>query len=118
MAQGWDVIVMNPNDNARAGKPIPRSSCPNKHAEFVWENFVLPAKNAKVAIAAHSYGGAVTINLAERFADYFLKRVVVVGLTDSVQGSIGSNEIGKHLWKVGILINFILNQFRLFVMFY
>lgn len=91
--------MTNPNDNTRNGKSIPRSSDPIHHAMYVWRKFVEPATKAHIAIAAHSYGGAVTMALAKKFSAAFRSNVFAIGLTDSVHSSI-QDEIGEYLHKV------------------
>lgn len=96
---GYDVIVTNPNDNTRNGKGIPDSSDPIQHALYVWRKFVEPATKARIAIAAHSYGGAVTMALAKKLPDAFRSHVFAIGLTDSAHFSM-RDDIVEHLHKV------------------
>lgn len=62
-AEGYDVLVMNSNDNYRNGKPIKHNSSPTAHGQYVWEKFVLNSKYKSVGIVAHSYGGVVAYDL-------------------------------------------------------
>ena len=50
----------------------------------MWQHFVANSKAKTIFIVAHSAGGLVTAQLAEKFAEDFTERVKNVGLTDSV----------------------------------
>lgn len=91
--------MTNPNDNTRNGKAIPHSSDPVHHVLYVWRKFVEPATKARIAIAAHSYGGAVTMALAKKFPAAFRSQVFAICLTDSAHFAI-RDEIIDHLHKV------------------
>lgn len=91
--------MTNPNDNTRNGKAIPHSGDPIHHALYVWRKFVEPATKARIAIAAHSYGGAVTMALANKCSAAFRSNVFAIGLTDSAHFST-RDDIGDHLHKV------------------
>lgn len=85
---GYGVMVLNTNDNKRTingrTRKIKHSEDPQKHAEYVWENYVKKAKARHIAIVAHSYGGVVVMDLFQQYFDDFRKRVVAIALTDSV----------------------------------
>ncbi|XP_070493176.1 FAM172 family protein homolog CG10038 [Chironomus tepperi] len=100
--RGYDVIITNTNDNYRDNKPIVGSESPEKHANYVWKNYIQPLNPKKIAIVAHSYGGIITTYLASKFSDDFNHKVFAVGFTDSVHGSRG---IDRHLAKIGV--NFV-----------
>lgn len=91
--------MTNPNDNKRNGKLIPHSSYPLEHSWYVWRKFVEPANKARIAIAAHSYGGELTIGLAKKFSNAFRAQVFAIGLTDSAHSTI-NHEVEDHLHKV------------------
>ncbi|EDW81274.1 uncharacterized protein Dwil_GK11976 [Drosophila willistoni] len=89
---GYDILVTNTNDGDRLikgkYKPIKGVETPIKHATYVWEHIVMPSNPESVAIVAHSYGGSVTTDLAEKFTDFFKEKVFGIALTDSVSGSL------------------------------
>nr|XP_049462441.1 FAM172 family protein homolog CG10038 isoform X6 [Anopheles coluzzii] len=88
---GYEVLLLNTNDNYRtvkgARKPIRGSRNPTEHAATVLEQYILASRPESVAIVAHSYGGVVTVELAQRFPDFFRDKVFAVGFTDSVHAS-------------------------------
>lgn len=108
----FDVLVMNTNDNYREAQgnwiPIMGSSSPQEHASTVWDRFITPAKNlGPVAIVAHSYGGVVTLDLAERKTN-FSSIVRRVAFTDSVHSfeTPSSNMKLLHIFRpVGFVTN-------------
>lgn len=60
---GYDVLVLNTNDNERNGQDIPGHSSPSEHAVTVWSEMIASANIKAIAIVAHSYGGVVTMDL-------------------------------------------------------
>ncbi|CAG0894149.1 unnamed protein product [Darwinula stevensoni] len=60
MRLGFGIIVLNTND--AASKQVHGSESGEKHAIYVWDQF-LKGKEKKVGIIAHSYGGVVTMHL-------------------------------------------------------
>lgn len=90
---GYDVIVMNTNDNYRVingkRKMIPENGSPSQHAIHIFDKYVIPSNPESVAIVAHSYGGVVTLDLAKKYSNFFEKKVFAVGLTDSVHSTYG-----------------------------
>jgi len=97
---GYEVLVLNTNDNERNGKDIPGHSSPSAHAVSVWGKLIANANIEGIAIVAHSYGGVVAMDLAKKHGDAFRKKVFAVGLTDSVHGSVPES-IRAHMQKVG-----------------
>lgn len=89
---GYEVLLTNTNDNYRkvAGggtKGIKGSRNPTEHAVSVFEKYIIPSEPEAVAIVAHSYGGVVTVELAQKFPQFFKEKVFAVGFTDSVHSS-------------------------------
>lgn len=89
---GYEVLLTNTNDNYRkaAGggtKGIKGSRSPTEHAVSVFEKYIIPSDPDAVAIVAHSYGGVVTVELAQKFPEFFKEKVFAVGFTDSVHSS-------------------------------
>ncbi|XP_055638589.1 FAM172 family protein homolog CG10038 isoform X2 [Toxorhynchites rutilus septentrionalis] len=88
---GYEVLVTNTNDNYRpiggSTKPIKGSRNPTEHAVSVFERHVMACDPEAVAIVAHSYGGVVTVELAQKFPKFFKDKVFAVGFTDSVHSS-------------------------------
>lgn len=88
MALGYDILVTNTNENYRHGAPLEGSQNAVAHGRLVWEQFIGGQDNAsRVAIVAHSFGGVVTLDLANKFGKEFKEKVFAVGFTDSVHGS-------------------------------
>ncbi|KAK3862355.1 hypothetical protein Pcinc_031779 [Petrolisthes cinctipes] len=100
---GYGVLVMNTNDNYRRSQlnrsKIRGSETPECHAQYVWEQYINPAKAKHIAIIAHSYGGCVTTSLFKTKREELIKRVFCVAMTDSVH--FLSNPVAyKELVKV------------------
>ncbi|KAH8306448.1 hypothetical protein KR018_011557 [Drosophila ironensis] len=89
---GYDILITNTNDCRRFydGKdnPIKGVETAPQHAKYVWKNIVVPSAPESVAIVAHSYGGCLTMDLADQFADFFKEKVFAIALTDAVMGSV------------------------------
>lgn len=86
---GYEVLVTNTNYNYYTSKagyevPITGSENPLSHAVTVWDAIVEPADPEAISIVAHSYGGVVVVDLANKYGDFFEERVFAVGMTDSV----------------------------------
>lgn len=64
---GYEVLVLNTNDNERNGKDIPGNASPTAHAVSVWAQLLAKANIQAIAIVAHSYGGVVTMDLVRLF---------------------------------------------------
>lgn len=100
---GYDVLVLNTNDNTRNGNCIKQNGSPIEHAKCVFDKFIGKTNQIDaIAIVAHSYGGIVTMNLAEQYADVFKQKLFALGLTDSVHSSGGSGDMKYYLSKVRI----------------
>ncbi|XP_047029058.1 FAM172 family protein homolog CG10038 [Helicoverpa zea] len=97
LQKGYGVMVLNPNDNCQNnGKKIPNSSSGEEHTSYVWNTYVKNTKATSIAIVAHSYGGVLTVTLADQLKDEFEQRVKVIAFTDSVH--VYSNiKITKHM---------------------
>lgn len=99
---GYEVLILNTNNDEYNGKPIRGYRSPTEHGRLVWEQLLLTATQPEyVAVVGHSYGGVVTLDLARRYTKFFKNRVFAVGLTDSVHSTSGtSEEARKHLREV------------------
>uniref|UniRef100_A0A8D7ZU56 UPF0528 protein CG10038 n=2 Tax=Culex pipiens TaxID=7175 RepID=A0A8D7ZU56_CULPI len=101
---GYEVLLTNTNDNYRTSggtrKAIKGSRNPTEHAVSAFEQYVIASNPESVAIVAHSYGGVVTVELAQRFPEFFKDKVFAVGFTDSVHSASlvpkGLIEIGRN----------------------
>lgn len=108
LAAGYGVIVCNTNDNHRLvdrrKRFIQGSSNPEEHLLTVWDTLVKPSAAREVALVAHSYGGVVTLNLAQQRWSQVSQRVKAVALTDSVHrmGTHVPEDVRRWLSKVGI----------------
>lgn len=100
LSKDYGVMVLNTNDSSTDdGKVIPHSSTAEKHAKYVWENYIAQTSASCIVIVAHSYGGVVTVSLAEEVKKDFEKRVKAIALTDSVH-SYSNKNVTKFLKKV------------------
>ena len=99
-AQGWGVAVLNTNHNELPDtkETIPDNASPEEHADTVWEEVIKPSQAEQIVIISHSYGGVVTMDLARRRKEDFLKRVCGVFMTDSVHYRLtGHQELDTKL---------------------
>eukprot|EP00929_Paragymnodinium_shiwhaense_P077103 TRINITY_DN39687_c0_g1_i1.p1 TRINITY_DN39687_c0_g1~~TRINITY_DN39687_c0_g1_i1.p1 ORF type:complete len:297 (-),score=65.69 TRINITY_DN39687_c0_g1_i1:57-947(-) len=85
---GYGVIVLNPNENAVDGEPIPGCETADKQLGYVWENLIRGKckQGLCVDIVAHSNGGrALLAFLADRspLPAEALKQMHKIVLTDS-----------------------------------
>ena len=99
-AQGWGVAVLNTNHNELPDtkEAIPDNANPEEHADTVWEEVIKPSQAEQIVIISHSYGGVVTMDLAGRRKEDFLKRVCGVFMTDSVHYRLtGHQELDTKL---------------------
>lgn len=104
--KGYGVIVLNTNDNFTPnGKKIPNSGTAEEHAQYVWETYISKTSADSILIVAHSYGGVVTLALAEKTKD-FKKRVKAVAFTDSVH-AFSNNKVPNYLIEVCLNISYI-----------
>lgn len=99
LTKGYGIIVLNSNDNYRGDKEITNSGCAEDHAKYVWEEYITNIKANNILIVAHSYGGVLTVMLANKYNKLFEKKVKAVALTDSVHGFSGA-KIPKYLKNV------------------
>ncbi|CAF0881854.1 unnamed protein product [Rotaria sordida] len=87
----YAVIVTNTNLNTDESSEsilnIPQrirgSGSAEEHACYIWEKFVRRCRARHICIMAHSYGGAVVLELASKYMSDFDKRVFAIALTDS-----------------------------------
>ncbi|XP_076029729.1 cotranscriptional regulator ARB2A isoform X2 [Oratosquilla oratoria] len=108
---GYGVLVMNTNDNVRVvdGQmvKIRESENPERHADHVWNNYIMKAKAKHIAIIAHSYGGVVTTNLFANHEKEFVDRVFAVAMTDSVHFI---NKSGPYKNLVNVARNWVTSK--------
>lgn len=87
---GYDVLITNTNENIRIenGKTIQLkgSESPENHIVSVWKQLIEPVFDSigSFAIVAHSYGGIVTLHLADKFPRALMNKCFAIGFTDSV----------------------------------
>ncbi|XP_050350066.1 FAM172 family protein homolog CG10038 isoform X2 [Nymphalis io] len=98
-AREYGIMVLNSNDNYREDKRIPHTGSSEEHVKYVWDEYIPNTKASSIVIVAHSYGGILTVGLADKQKKQFEKRVKAVALTDSVHSYSGI-KISKHLLKV------------------
>lgn len=112
---GYGVIVLNTNDNDREINgikvPIRGNKNADAHALYVWKKFIQKANAKHIAIVSHSYGGVVTMNMANVLGDQFKNRVFGIALTDSVH-SLHHQKINKQLaeWLQKVSKNWVSSQ--------
>eukprot|EP00088_Acartia_fossae_P026321 TRINITY_DN2713_c0_g1_i18.p1 TRINITY_DN2713_c0_g1~~TRINITY_DN2713_c0_g1_i18.p1 ORF type:complete len:341 (-),score=75.48 TRINITY_DN2713_c0_g1_i18:147-1169(-) len=103
---GLGVVVFNTNqnyfiDDENVKRKLAGSSNPEDHASTAWKQLVAPSKARNIIIVAHSYGGVVTMALAQSAQDDFLNRVKGIYFTDSVHFSLTkSADLNGHLVKI------------------
>ncbi|CAH2087242.1 unnamed protein product [Euphydryas editha] len=98
-ARGYGIMILNPNDNYRQNKAISHSGSSEEHAKYVWKEYIQNTKASSILIVAHSYGGILTVMLADKQKKLFEKRVKAVAFTDSVH-SFSGIKVSKHLNKI------------------
>lgn len=107
---GYDVLVTNTNHNSRIenGKRIilKGNESPEKHIISVWEQLIAPVFDSieSFAVVAHSYGGIVTLSMANNYPDAFIEKCSAVAFTDSVHyaGNLSSKMLE---WFKKVIIN-------------
>lgn len=93
-------MILNTNDNyTPEGRKIPNSSIAEEHAQYVWDMYISKASASSILIVAHSYGGVVTVALADKLRNDFEKRVKAIAFTDSVH-SYSNIQISQYLKEV------------------
>ncbi|XP_047505932.1 FAM172 family protein homolog CG10038 isoform X1 [Pieris napi] len=104
--RNFGILIMNPNENYKRNKDIPQSNTSEEHAQYVWKTYISGTKAKNIVVVAHSYGGLLTVMLAQKFKNDFENRVKAVAMTDSVH-SFSEAIIPDSLRKVSI--NWISN---------
>lgn len=100
LSKNYGVLVLNPNDNCLSnGKKIPQSSSGEEHTHYVWNTFVKNTKATSILIVAHSYGGVLTLALADKLKEEFEKKVKAIAFTDSVH-SYSNFKVSSFLKEV------------------
>ncbi|XP_045512408.1 FAM172 family protein homolog CG10038 isoform X2 [Pieris brassicae] len=105
--RNFGILIMNPNENYKRNKNIPQSNTSEEHAQYVWKTYISGTKAKNIVVVAHSYGGLLTVMLAQKFQNDFEKRVKAVAMTDSVH-SFSEAIIPDSIRKVSI--NWISNS--------
>ena len=60
---------------------------------------------SKIAIVAHSAGGAVVMSMLSEFTDHFKKKVVAIALSDSYHDTkYASKDVRRYFEKVSLKI--------------
>lgn len=87
---GYDVLVTNTNHryHMQNGERIylDGHESPEEHINSVWDQLIAPALDTidSFAVVAHSYGGVVTLNMAQNHPRAFFKKCFAIAFTDSV----------------------------------
>lgn len=103
---GYEVLVTNTNNNYRIenGKRIPLEGnrSPEAHIASVWDQLIAPVYDTieAFAVVAHSYGGVVTVRMADDHRDEYLAKCFAIGFTDSVHYSGGLSEMRHWFHEV------------------
>jgi len=97
--KGYKVLVMNPNytSDPKTEEAIPLLDTMTKHACYVWEKYVIPAKFKSIMVIAHSAGGMCLKNIQKQFPKHFYNNVSKIALTDS--SVISPKELNTKLQK-------------------
>jgi len=76
---------MNPNysRDPSTGAMIPGCSSMDKHAVFVWNQYVKDSGFDRISIVAHSAGGGCLSSIQQTFEDTFYSQVCAIAYTDS-----------------------------------
>lgn len=87
-ANGYGLVILNPNMNMVNGVPVPGSEFPDRHIAYVWKEILMKRCNsaAPVHILAHSNGGRATLDFLRKTGDAPLERIHKVVFTDSYHG--------------------------------
>ncbi|XP_030568158.1 FAM172 family protein homolog CG10038 isoform X2 [Drosophila novamexicana] len=105
---GYDILVTNTNDTTRMikGKRTPIKGLENSmtHAAYVWEHIIMPSQPESVAIVAHSFGGAVSRALTEKYTKFFKEKVYAIALTD---GTVGHPPAGCQKYFLDVTCNWV-----------
>lgn len=106
---GYEVIITNTNHNYRIENDeriaLPGNESPESHIESVWKQMIEPVYDSikSFAIVAHSYGGIVTLHLANNHANELLEKCFAIGFTDSVHyAGVLSDEMLQWFKNVNI----------------
>lgn len=92
---GYDVLITNTNHNYRTENgnkiPLKGNQSPEAHITSVWKQLIEPVFDTieSFAIVAHSYGGVVTLFMANKYPDALKKKCFAIGFTDSVHYAKG-----------------------------
>ena len=80
------------------GDEILIEGCENacKSATTTWKSMVSESNHSKICIIGHSYGGVVSLKLADKFGDAFQKRVFAILLTDSAHFGLKKNVLAER----------------------
>lgn len=115
---GYDVLVTNTNNRFHMvdGDRVvfKGSRSPEQHIITVWNELIEPVFDTieSFAVAAHSYGGVVTLEMMDTYPDEFLKKCFGIALTDSVHSVSGlSTKLIKWCEKVSIFSHIKLEIF-------
>ncbi|XP_072937905.1 cotranscriptional regulator ARB2A [Epargyreus clarus] len=85
LEKDYGVMVLNTNDNYQEdGTKKPSTGTNEEHACYVWDTYISNTNASSIVIVAHSYGGVVTVALANEMKEDFEKRVKAIAFTDSV----------------------------------
>lgn len=123
LSLGYDILILNTNDNARNGTPIRGSADATEHATTVWRQLFgvntddsATASPPHIAFAAHSYGGIIVQSLSRAFRQQFIDRVFAIAFTDSVTGSsskLGDGSADDEQHFVRIVRNYVASDLPL-----
>lgn len=110
--EGYGIVLMNPFTNqakvfedsgdARV-VPIPSSSTPKEHVEFVWENFVIEC-SGMVSIIAYARGGILAKHLLDTKKSQIRQKIhrIVFLASEHVVGGSESNSVLEVLGRRSI----------------
>ncbi|KAM3958377.1 FAM172 family protein homolog CG10038 [Aphomia sociella] len=100
ISRGYGVMVLNTNDNYLPnGNKIQFSGTAEEHTRYVWDTYIKKSKASSILIVAHSYGGVVTLTLADQLKNEFDNKVKAIAFTDSVH-AFSNIKISKHFKEI------------------
>jgi hypothetical protein len=89
IAQGYGILVCNPNKNVivlRDGKQriqIPGSASPEEHMDTIWDKYITPSRARRVYFLGYSYGGVLIKYLLQTRGDQLMRRNGAIALIES-----------------------------------
>jgi hypothetical protein len=102
----------------REAVSVSGSESPVAHGCYVWQHIAAAASAKAVPIIAHSYGGIVTLGIADAHFDAVCARVPAVAFTDAINQNFKAmrhqppvkGAPAKRAWLAGVLRNWVASD--------